>query len=288
LKIIEAFKPYVLDGAMGTELINRGVNLPLPLWSAEANLIDPETVLSIHQDYIVAGADIITTNTFRTTTYSYRKAGYTPKRAQERAKESLMSAIDLARKAVGKDLQLAGSISAVDDCYSPELYPGKSAVEDTYGEMMEWFIESGVNFFLFETMGHFEEIKIALEASQNIESEYWISIILMDSEHILDGHSLEETINMIKASSVSCLLLNCNKIETTNSAIDLFLSLWTGEWGVYPNLGKTDYDNDYFDIINDSNFEENISWYLEQNPSIIGACCGSTPKHIEIIKHLIN
>ena len=43
-------KPYILDGAMGTELIRRSVNLPLPLWSGDANLTHPETVIQIHQD----------------------------------------------------------------------------------------------------------------------------------------------------------------------------------------------------------------------------------------------
>ena len=65
-------KPLLLDGAMGTELINRGISLPLPIWSADANLTHPEVVKGIHSDYIKAGADIITTNTFRTTPWTYR------------------------------------------------------------------------------------------------------------------------------------------------------------------------------------------------------------------------
>ena len=55
---------------MGTELMARGVKLPLPLWSAESNLTDPKIVSDIHRDYVNAGADIIGTNTFRTTTWA--------------------------------------------------------------------------------------------------------------------------------------------------------------------------------------------------------------------------
>ena len=281
-------KPLVLDGAMGTELVRNGVELPLPIWSADANLDHPDIVLNIHQEYAAAGADIITTNTFRTTTYTYRKAGYTKQRAQERAYDSLMSAVDLARKAAVDTMKVAGSITAIDDCYSPELYPGKGAAEDTFGELVEWFSEAGVDLLLFETMGNFEEIEIALEASLNIEINCWFSLILKDGKHILDGHSLDEAINLIKTFPISCLMLNCNKIETTPSALKLFLSLWTNDWGVYSNLGVTDFDNDYFDIINDSNFKESISLFLEFNPAVIGACCGSTPKHIDMIKNLIN
>lgn len=273
---------------MGTELVRNGVELPLPIWSADANLDHPDIVLNIHQEYAAAGADIITTNTFRTTTYTYRKAGYTKQRAQERAYDSLMSAVDLARKSAVDTMKVAGSITAIDDCYSPELYPGKGAAEDTFGELVEWFSEAGVDLLLFETMGNFEEIEIALEASLNIEINCWFSLILKDGKHILDGHSLDEAINLIKTFPISCLMLNCNKIETTPSALKLFLSLWTNDWGVYSNLGVTDFDNDYFDIINDSNFKESISLFLEFNPAVIGACCGSTPKHIDMIKNLIN
>ena len=89
---------------MGTELMARGVKLPLPLWSAESNLTNPKIVSDIHRDYVNAGADIIGTNTFRTTTWTYRKAGYSPKRAQERARASLMKSVELGRSSNPKIL----------------------------------------------------------------------------------------------------------------------------------------------------------------------------------------
>ncbi len=288
MKITETSKPYVLDGAMGTELIRKGVHLPLPLWSAEANITHPETVLSIHQDYTAAGADIITTNTFRTTTYTYRKAGLSQQHAKERAKDSLMSAVDLARKAGGESIQVAGSMSAVEDCYSPDLFPGKGAAEDTYGEMVEWFTGAGVDILLFETMGNMDEIEVALSVSKNNSIFRWLSLILKDSEHLLDGTALISCLNYITEQSVSCLLMNCNKIETMNSSLDLFLSHWEGDWGLYPNLGKTDFENDYFDIIDETKFTEYIERYLDMEPTVIGACCGSTPHHIKQLKEMID
>src|SRR5207249_4025906 len=65
----------VLDGALGTELERRGVPTPLPLWSAQALFDSPDTVRSIHQDYVRAGADILTANTFRATPRTLAKAG---------------------------------------------------------------------------------------------------------------------------------------------------------------------------------------------------------------------
>ena len=279
--------PKLLDGAMGTELAKRDVDIPLPLWSADANVTHPNIVKDIHIDYIKAGADIITTNTFRTTSYSYQKAGYSPQRARERAHDSLRSAVEMAQIAAGDSTQIVGSITSIDDCYSPELFPGKGAAQDTYGEVIEWFNNSGINHLIFETMGHLEEIQIALEMSQNAQMNLWVSLILKNGTQIRNGESIEETVNLIKKYSVSCLLINCNRVETIHKGIDNFLTFWRNDWGVYPNLGKTDFDNDYFELINSDNFREAMLSYLDLSPSVIGACCGSTPEHIHLLKKLL-
>lgn len=277
----------LLDGAMGTELIRCGVPLPLPLWSAEANITHPETVLNIHRDYIASGADIITTNTFRTTSYTYRKAGFSAKRAKERARGSLFSAIDIARKAVESEMIL-GSITAVEDCYTPQLFPGKIFAEDIYGELVEWFITAGMKNLIFETMGNLEEIQIAQKTCAGEKLTVWISLILKDSERILDGTALTDVIVMLKETDIECLLLNCNQIQSTNSALPEFLSLWKKSWGIYPNLGLTDFNNDYFEIITDGEFKKNFEKYLELNPDVVGACCGSTPKHIKMLREMMD
>ena len=80
---------------MGTELMDRGLKMPLPLWSADTNITDPEIVKAVHKDYVNAGADIIGTNTFRTTTWTYRKVGFSHKVSQTRARSSLMNSKEL-------------------------------------------------------------------------------------------------------------------------------------------------------------------------------------------------
>jgi len=279
--------PLILDGAMGTELIRRGLDLPLPLWSADINLTHPESVQQVHDAYITAGSDVITTNTFRTTPWTYRKAGYTPLRALERARDSLLKAVELANKAAMDTVRVAGSITAVEDCYTPELYPGKTAVEDTYGTALEWFLESDIDLVLFETMGNMEEIKIAMELSSNLMRERWLSLILRDKSHLLDGTRLEFVLDTLREQNISVLLFNCNKIETTLDALHNFDEKWSGTWGAYPNLGITDFENHYFKILDNSKFEASIKEILHQNPDVIGVCCGSIPRHIELIKSYI-
>ena len=270
---------------MGTQLISHGIKLPLPLWSAQANIEEPQIVQSIHKDYVEAGADIITTNTFRTTTWSYRRAEYSPKRASRKAKDSLMKAIDLARSVNPKIL--AGSITSINDCYEPDEYPGKSIAEDSYGETIEWFIEGGVDTVLLETMGHLNEINIALEATKNIPT-VWLSLIINDRDHLLSGHQLSE-IYALKIERLTCLMLNCNTVRLTSEALDSFIDNKILDWGIYPNLGLTqpEIDGEMGEIIDDETFKNSMFKYLEKTPYIIGACCGSTPNHIRIIKDLI-
>ena len=270
---------------MGTQLISHGVKLPLPLWSAQANIEEPQIVRSVHKDYVEAGADIITTNTFRTTTWSYRRAEYSPKRASRKAKDSLMKAIDLARS-VNPNI-LAGSITSINDCYEPDEYPGKSIAEDSYGETIEWFIEGGVDTVLLETMGHLNEINIALEATKNIPT-VWLSLIINDRDHLLSGHQLSE-IYALKIERLTCLMLNCNTVRLTSEALDSFIDNKILDWGIYPNLGLTqpEIDGEMGEIIDDETFKNSMFKYLEKTPYIIGACCGSTPNHIRIIKDLI-
>ena len=275
----------IMDGAMGTELMARGLKLPLPLWSAEANITDPEIVSAVHRDYVYAGADIIGTNTFRTTTWTYRKAGYSPKRAQERARSSLMKAVELARSA--NPNIVGGSITSIEDCYEPLLFPGREIAEDTYGENVNWFIDAGVDVILFETMGHLDEIEIALETIKNVDTKIWLSLIVKDADHLLSGHLIKDVYKLAK-DQVDCLMLNCNTIEKTEQALQFMIDDWGSEWGVYPNLGLTEPapDGKIEKKVNKDYFKNIIGKYLEMNPKIIGSCCGSSPNHTKIIKEL--
>lgn len=282
--------PLVMDGAMGTELMRRGLDLPLPLWSAEANLTHPELVRSVHQDYVKAGADILTTNTFRTTTWTYKKEGFSPRRARERARESLLKSVEIIRQAGGVDLRIAGSMTTLEDCYQPDLFPGSGAAEDTYGETAEWFLETGISLFLFETMGHLTEITAAMEVTKNMNAERWLSLIMKDESSLLSGHKLEDALKLADSSQASLLMLNCNNFKITEKTISNLASEWDHAWGVYPNLGidQPEPDGTIKDRVSIEIFQRSVRAYIESGASVVGACCGSTPEHIKIIRDTVD
>ena len=152
---------------------------------------------------------------------------------------------------------------------------------------MEWFTEAGVEHIFLETMGHLEEIKIAIDASKNI-SELYLSLIIKDKEHLLSGHLVEDVFPIVN-DKISCLMLNCNTIDITNRVLDSFINNWNSKWGVYPNLGltKPEPDGKMIQKVDDDEFERTMISYIKKSPSIIGACCGSSPTHIRKIKDLL-
>ena len=143
---------------MGTELLRRGVDISLPLWSAHALETDPGIVRKIHLEYLKVGADVITTNTFRTTTRTFLKVIDDPVLAREKARAATMIAVDLIKEIIGEgNTLIAGSISTLEDCYCPELFPGIAVAEREFKEQGEWLVEASVDLLLSETLGRLDE-----------------------------------------------------------------------------------------------------------------------------------
>ena len=121
----ELKKPLIMDGAMGTELMRRGIDLPLPLWSSMSNIHQYDQVMNIHKDYIEAGSDIVTTNTFRTTPRTFIKAGYSQDESEIISKQCCNMAIKAAKQAVKKkNTLIAGSIAPLEDCLNHYAFQG--------------------------------------------------------------------------------------------------------------------------------------------------------------------
>ncbi|RPH37500.1 homocysteine S-methyltransferase family protein, partial [bacterium] len=143
-------RPLILDGAMGTELQRRGANTLLPLWSAEALVLSPALVLQIHQEYIQAGADIITANTFRTTRRTFVRTGL-----PDRSLRLTNAALSLARQAretfPRREILVAGSMAPLEDCYRPELVPSGRDLEEEHNELAGRLAEGEAEFLLLQT-----------------------------------------------------------------------------------------------------------------------------------------
>ena len=182
---------------------------------------------------------------------------------------------------------IAGSITTIEDCYKPEMFPGKNIAEDHYNDLINQMKSRGVKLLLFETMGNLDEIKIVLDISKSKKIDVWLSLILKNEFNLLDGSPLKKTINLVNQYNVKTLLNNCNQLNSNLNGIDYLRSNWKGKWGVYPNLGITEYSNDYFLRVDRNILISKIRKIINRNPDVIGLCCGSTINDIKLIKQIM-
>ena len=280
----------LLDGAMGTELMRAGLDLPLPIWSGDVNLTHPDYIRRIHEAYLTAGADILTTNTFRATPRAYRNNGYEEHEARQRSHESLERAVELARQTAGSDIIVAGSLAPLEDCYEPDLFPGIEFAQREFRELAIWLQDAGIDVILFETMGSWPEIKTALSVTADLQIPRWLSLILKNGNTLLDGTDLTNVLTDIKDYGIEMVLLNCSLCSITADAVNVLLRNWKGPWGVYPNVGAAmpTKEGVIEKKLTIKEFAKEINKYLTSGAKVIGACCGSNPKYIRAAREAID
>ena len=280
----------LLDGAMGSELIVRGEALPRHIWSADTNLTNPELVRKIHEEYVEAGCNYITTNTFRTTKRSYLKLGLSQDEAINKSTRSLYSAVNLAKRANSGKQQILGSIAPLEDCYTPELFPEEQIAYDEFKIIGDHLIDAGVDILLLETMNSIIETKICLSALESFNIPIWVSFSLKNDNELLSSDEIVDALEMVDSFNVDNVLINCTPINIIESACQSMADNCKVKWGIYPNLGigEPDPDGIIENISNDKEFIDLIDYSISLGASAVGGCCGSTPKHISLINKYIN
>ena len=271
---------------MGSELINYGLSLPLDIWSAESNISNPELVYKIHQENINSGASYITTNTFRTTLRAYKKTGLSKEDSKLKSKESLNAAVKIAKDAAGNRAKVLGSIAPLEDCYKPKLFPGKNVAIKEFKDIGKELARGDVDIIIMETMNSIIEIESCLLALKNIKKPIWVGLNLLNSSSLQSGESIKSAIEKIKMFDVDCLLLNCNSINRTVSALKYLSTEWNKKWGIYPNLGigEPSPTGEINKLSSDKEFLETAKSAVSLGSSILGGCCGSNSRHIKLLQ----
>jgi homocysteine S-methyltransferase len=293
----------ILDGATGTELTRRGVDTGLPLWSANALIQAPDVVRAIHIDYIRAGANIVTTNTFRTHRRNLAAAGIA-----DRARELTHLAVRLAREAVQQTIPptnyptnppafVAGSMSPLEDCYSPRLVPPDDQLRVEHGEMARDLADAGCDLLLVETMNTIREAVIATEAAQLTGLPVCVSFVVgpggrppyeADSAQadeqmlLLSGESITDAVNAVQALEPDAILINCVPVHLIDTAFDTLRAASRIPFGLYANVGHADDRVGWVltDDVRPDAYARRARCWRELGASIIGGCCGTSPDHI--------
>ncbi len=287
----------LLDGGMGQELINRKVSGQGALWSAKALFENPAAVQAVHEDYIRAGADVITTNS-----YACIRNNFQPEGLLHRLGEMNELAAMLARRArdkVGRNVLIAGSMGPQNGSYRPDLVGSYDDTEALYREQAG-FLAPHVDLFICETMSCIREARAAAVAAASTGKPVWLSWSLEDSGEakLRSGESLAAAWDDLDGLDVSAVLLNCSPPEAISKVLPQLVSLSDIPVGAYANAftpipEKWDFHGDASippsrtDITPQAYAEHAANW-LAAGARIIGGCCEVGPAHIEQLNKLRN
>lgn len=274
--------PVLLDGATGTELERRGIRCELPLWSARALEEAPDAVERIHADYLDAGAEVLTANTFRTQRRTLARGGW-----GARAGELTARAIDLARRAAesrGRTAFVLGSAPPLEDCFRPDLVPDARALESEHAEHARHLADAGVDAILVETMNTLREALAAVRAARAVGCEVLVSFVCWNGPHLLSGESLGAAISHVAPERPLAVGVNC--LPPSNVAACLPVLAASGlRFGVYPNLGAPVEATGAArsEELTPEAFASGAIRWIGAGAGLVGGCCGTTPATVAAI-----
>ena len=275
----------VLDGAMGTELQRRGIDVRQPLWSARALFTDPPLVLQIHREYLAAGADIITTNTFRTTSRACVHAGW-PDRSEALTREAVALARQARAECTGRTILIAGSLAPLEDCYRPDLVPDEDALHSEHSLHARRLAEAGVDFLLLETMGTVREAGAACRAAMDTGKEVVVSFLCAADGLLYGGESIAEAVQTITRLKPAAFSLNCSSPRRIAPALLALQAATPLPLAVYANVGRAGEERaeTFMHDVSPGEYADFAEQWRQQGVRIIGGCCGTTPAYIALLR----
>ena len=210
-------RPLVLDGAIGTEILRRDVT-----WADHQLLKRPDVVRAIHADYLAAGADVISTNTFQLTRRAFaghfkdedhmRRIGVPG--LETRWATLLTAGVELAREAreqagLADRVAIAGALTTLEWCFRPDLAPATSQAEAEYREIAKVFADAGADLLLIETVNSVHEALASARAAHSVGLPFWVAFVPDERGRLFSGESLADAVGALAPLGPDVVLVNC-------------------------------------------------------------------------------
>lgn len=273
----------LFDGAMGTQLYNKGVFINSCY--DELNLSRPKLIQEIHEDYIEAGADVIETNTFGANRLKLQKHGL-----EDKVHAINLAGAQIARQAAGEDRYVAGSIGPLPERLEPWGPLSEEEAREIFTEQIEALIEGGADLIIFET---FSDLHLMQQAIQSVKDKFDIPIIAQMTIGN-DGNSLFGTPPEMFASKMQqwgadVIGINCSvgpkpmldALEKMSEVTDLPIS-------IMPNAGiPTNVEGRNIYLSTADYFAEYTRRFIQAGAAVIGGCCGTDPTFIREMRKSI-
>jgi methionine synthase I (cobalamin-dependent) len=275
-------KPLLFDGALGTYLLKNNAGFDKCLWTSHTALDNPSLLEKVHREYIESGADIITSNTFRSNPAAADNSKYSSELLVKRNFEVLKNCLPSKDK-----LMIAGSNAPAEDCYQAERNISRRELEYNHHKHISLLMENGANFILNETQSHFDEIKIICSYCYKENIPFGLSIYFKQYDKILSGENLSDIINFITDNNPLFISFNCTGFGVLSKLLSAYTLAYN--WGFYLNCGKSNPETGIIDkIISPKEYIDLCRPFFDKSPVIVGSCCGSTPEHTKFLREFID
>ncbi|HIO11861.1 MAG: homocysteine S-methyltransferase family protein [SAR324 cluster bacterium] len=296
---LENHEIILLDGAVSTEIQRRGVAMDSDVWSGLAHRTHPEVVRQVHEDYIRAGAQVITANTYSTARHVLESIDL-----GSEVKVINAEAVQLtkaARDNVAKDeTWIAGSMSSMAPFNSPQEVAVGEKVADNYQELAEILAEAGVDLIIAEMMRDAVNAKLVIKAALSTGLPVWIGYSAMcsaDGKSVLSWRwknvksssqpdNFEELVEAITPLGGDAAGVMHSQVRDTGPALEILSRHWSGPKLAYAETGELEKPNwNYKEICAPENYAAEIEdWINSYGVQIVGGCCGTGPEHIRMLK----
>jgi homocysteine S-methyltransferase len=281
--------PLLADGAMGTMLYAHGVAFEA---IEQANLDKPELVLETHLAYLMAGADLIETNTYGANRYKLAEHSLAHKAAE--INRSGVELAQVARRTAGEQALIAGSIGPLGRTLAPL---GSLQIDEAYAafaEQIASLADAGVDLFILETFGSMAELRVAVDAARAVApGAPLVAQMTIGREGMtVFGHSLAEIATALGELAVDVVGVNCGvgprqslqAAATLKAAGQRSLPI-----SVMPNAGWPEQrDGRIFYPATPAYFASFARDALKAGIRLIGGCCGTTPEHIRAMREVLD
>jgi 5-methyltetrahydrofolate--homocysteine methyltransferase len=285
---------FLLDGAMGTQLIARGIEVGT--CNEYLNIGSPNIIFDIHLSYIKAGSDAVITNTFGANEYVLTRHSF-----DEEAVEINTAGAQIARRAAGPEKYVLGNIGPSGNFLQPLGTLTAPELKNAFAVQAKALLTGGVDGFIIETMTALDEITVAIEAVKSVcDLPVFASMSFDragDDYRTMMGVDVDTAVSKIISLEVDAVGFNCGTVSLDEyvQLAEKYVSAvkTTGkETAVYaePNAGKPELvDGRAVYKVLPEEFAAAAKKIHSAGINIIGGCCGTAPAHIEALaKNLKN
>lgn len=281
-------RPLLVDGAMGTELFALGLDAGAPpeLW----NVDEVDRLVSVHERYIAAGSDIILTNTFGGNGFRLMLH-----ELQDRVVELNAAGARAARRAadaVDRKVLVAGSMGPTGELLVPMGSMTTSTCADAYADQAQGLTEGGADLLWIETMSDLAEVEAAIEGARTTSPLPIVACLSFDTAgRSMMGVTARQAVEHLEKLGVAAVGANCgNNLADTEAALAEMLTVDTDLPLVCKaNAGIPEWKGDALSYSGSPDVMAAHTHRLQQaGVSLIGACCGSGPDHLALMRGVLD